>query len=197
VTPKPDNRRPWLRRLLGRNSPSPPSHELKLHLGSGADYRPGYLNIDSSPSARVDLRMDFTLIDTEFEPESVGEILMVHSLNYLRLWQARDLFAVALRLLRKDGVLIIETVDVEKVARRVLESAGRVDEYLEGIRGFHAFDMNQIARREPFVPYAFSWSGWHLDVELRRAGFDEVQILPPQTHAAWRDIRVEARKALP
>lgn len=182
---------PWTRRRRPAGEPTP---DLKLHLGSGADYKTGYINIDSSPTAHVDRRMDFTHIDTEFDPGSVSEILMVHSLNYLRLWQARDLFVAAHRLLRDDGILIVETVDVEKVARRVVESAGRVDEYLEGIRGFHAFGMDQIASRDLFVPYAFSWSGWHLSAELRQAGFSDVRVLRPQTHVAWRDLRVEARK---
>lgn len=167
---------------------------IKLHLGCGSEYLPGYINIDNNPEVRADLHMDIMALDSAFAPASVDEILMIHSFNYLNLWQALDFLRKAATLLCSEGVLVIETPNMLKAIDKICSSFGEnVSEYLEGIRALHAFGMDQIERRECFMPYAFSWSPWHLEVELKRAGFSNVTLLPPQTHVAWRDMRIEAR----
>jgi predicted O-methyltransferase YrrM len=165
---------------------------LKLHLGCGRDKLPGYINIDTDHASAADLVLDFTKIDQMFAPGSLDEVLMIHSLNYLRLWEARDLFRVIRKLLTSTGKLVIETPNVVQLIERIRTSAGNTSALLEGIRGFHAFGMDQIENREAFNPYAFSWTPEHLMSELHAAGFSDVQILAPQTHSAWRDMRVEA-----
>lgn len=169
---------------------------VRLHLGCGTDYWTGYINIDSSPQADCDLRLDFTRIAEVFGDGSVSEVSMMHSLSYLRLWEARDFLVDTYQLLEPGGRLVVELPDLLKCARRALESAGNLDEYLEAVRGLYAFDIGQIERRERFTPYAFGWSAEHLRVELERVGFSSVSILEPQTHGrrVWRDVRVEATK---
>jgi hypothetical protein len=171
---------------------------LKLNVGCGPDYRPGYVNIDASTDVVADLYLDFRDLERVFAPSSVTEALLIHSLSYLNLWQARELFGRLLTLLEPQGTLIIELPDIGQCAARILE-AGRLGseaDYLEGVRGFYAFDMEQVDRRECYTPYAFGWSAWHLIEELRRAGFAAVTQQKPQTHEqrTWRDIRIEARK---
>ena len=166
----------------------------KLHLGCGCEYLPGYINIDCDPAAKADLHLDMMAIDNAFAPGSIDEILMIHSFNYLSLWQARDFLKKTATLLSPEGTLIIETPNLLKAVDRIIaHHKGSTEAYLEGVRALHAFGMDQIERRESFTPYAFSWSPWHLELELREAGFAEISLLPPQTHAPWRDMRIEAR----
>jgi|GEM_PF-852884 len=186
---------------LGLEEPAPAtavSHReapVRLNLGSGVDYREGYINIDLTGKYKADIRMDFTKVGERFPAGSVDEILMYHSLNYLNLWQARDFFLTALNLLAPGGRLVIETVNLENAIAQITRNVGCDSvAYMEGVRALHAFGMDQIERRESFTPYAFSWSPWHLENELRQAGFADVSILPPQTHAPWRDMRIEAKK---
>ncbi len=172
------------------------SRPLRLHLGCGGEHWRGYVNIDADPSANSDLRLDFIDIESAFPPATVAEVVMIHSLSYLRLWEARDLLAALGRLLEPGGRLVIEVPDLSKCARRALETEGDVAGYLEAVRGLYAFDLDQIARRAAFVPYAFGWSSWHLTLELERAGFRDVCVRDPQTHdgRVWRDTRIEAVK---
>jgi hypothetical protein len=180
----------WLIRRPSRNA------EIKLHLGCGPEYLEGYINIDTSCSANSDLRLNFTRIEEHFNPGTVSEVVMIHSLSYLRLWQARDLFASICRLLKRSGQLVIELPDLGKCAQKVLAKQGDVGEYLEAVRGLYAFDLDQIKNKELFTPYAFGWSGWHLRLELERAGFTRTELQDPLTHGKRldRDVRVIATK---
>ncbi|MSM40299.1 MAG: glycosyltransferase [Geobacter sp.] len=175
--------------------PTGPTSGDKLHIGCGQNYLPSHINIDTDKSVRADLYLDAMDIDRVFPPKSLTEILMIHSFNYLNLWQAREFLDKAALLLTDDGTLIIETPDLLKAASKISIEQGRnLGEYLEGVRALHAFDMGQVERHDAITPYACSWSSWHLEQELRRAGFGEISVLPPQTHAPWRDMRIEAKK---
>lgn len=187
------------RRRLRKQKAAPAARagaKIRLHLGSGGDYWPGYVNVDADPSATCDLRIDFTRIEEVYPPGSVSEVAMIHSLSYLSLWQARDLFAALHRLFEPGGRLIVEFPDLAKCARAVLDHEYDFTAYLEAVRAIYAFDLSQIERRQPYTPYAFGWSASHLIAELQQAGFREVALLDPQTHGPrpWRDARVEAIK---
>lgn len=175
-----------------RQAPKPAP--VRLHLGCGADRWGGWVNVDRDPSARADLCMDLAEVEQRFAPGSVAEVAMIHSLNYLSYPQATRLFASLHRLLEPGGTLVIETVDVEAAARRVLESVGRERDHIDGVRAFHAFGWDDLEARRPYAPNRFGWSVWHLEQELARAGFAEVERQAPQTHVAWRDMRLVARK---
>ncbi len=185
----------WRTRSIFKHSHYRGESGLRLHLGCGAVRLDGYVNIDADRSARADLFLDFRDVPNFFARRAASEILMIHSIAYLNLWQARDLFSAFRSLLASSGKLVLETPDVERCATLLLEagkSGHLTPQYLEGARGIFAFDLGQISRRLQFTPYAFGWSGWHLKQELEAAGFTEVRILEAQTHHPWRDVRVEA-----
>jgi SAM-dependent methyltransferase len=169
--------------------------DVKLNLGCGPMHLEGYINIDGDPHACADFYMDFSEVGTAFAKQSIAEVLMLHSLSYLNLWQARELLATLHGLLRPGGRLVIELPDIENCAKKLLESSGNLTEYLEGVRGVYAFDPTQIANKSPITPYAFGWSAWHLRQELLAAGFHSTSLHPPEFHGQlWRDIRMEAVK---
>jgi len=173
-----------------------PNEVVRLHLGSGADYWQGYVNVDSGADADCDLRLDFTKIRDVYAEGSVSEVAMIHSLSYLRLWQAREMLSDVYDLLQPTGRMIIELPDILKCAEYALTHHSDLKEYLEAIRGVYAFGMDQIERREIFTPYAFGWSSEHLKCELEQVGFRQVTVCDPQTHGCrlWRDTRLEAVK---
>lgn len=169
--------------------------QIKLNLGCGPMHLDGYINIDGDPRACADFYLDFSELEDTFSAGSSSEILMIHSLSYLNLWQARNFFGVAHRLLMPGGKLIIELPSIEKCADHLIKSQGDLQAYLEGVRGVYAFDLSEITNKIAFTPYSFGWSAWHLEQELHAASFSDVVVGEPQFHQQpWRDIRVEATK---
>jgi SAM-dependent methyltransferase len=169
---------------------------VKLHLGCGDVHLDGWINVDANPRSAADVVMDFSRIGEALAAASVDEIMMIHSLSYLRLSQARDLFAAIYRLLTPGGKFVVEFPDLEKCALAIRQARGNAEQYLEAVRAVYAFDVDWIADRRPYTPYAFGWAAWHLEQELRTAGFRDVQTYEPATHGQllWRDSRVEATK---
>lgn len=196
----PRSARHALRLLQARigHRPSPVGNEgkLRLHLGCGQDYWPGYVNIDADQTAPADVHMDFTHVAERFERNSSEEVVMIHSLGYLNLWQARELFRDVHALLVEGGTFVVETPDLAKCAAAISMHENDLPSYLEAARAIYGFDLQYIQRRARFRPYAFGWSWWHLQRELHEAGFAEVAVMAPQTHgpALWRDMRIVAVK---
>lgn len=190
--PLSDARPPW-------RDDRPPTHLLRIQLGCGRDCWPGYVNVDVDPGTPADVHAHFLPYLESLGDGAADEIAMIHSLSYLRLAEARRLFAQAHRVLQPAGVFIVELPDLAKCARNLLKARGDLDEYLRPIMGIYAFDVDMIRNDTSYVPYAFGWSAWHLTRELQQAGFRDVRTRLPQSSAhdrtGRRDSRVEATKA--
>lgn len=185
----------YLRKIFFKTKKVEGKANLKLNLGCGQMYLPGWVNIDLDQNVKPDLLCGFNDLHHHFEKHSVDEILMLHSISYLRLWEARDFFKRTNEILKVGGTLTLEFPDLVKCAK-VVTSANDLDQYLEGVRGIFAFDLDQIKKKESFGTYSFGWSSWHIKKELLEMGFKEVQILDPETHGKrnWRDTRIIAKK---
>ncbi len=171
---------------------------LRLHLGCGREYIKGYINLDINENSVADLILDSRKIKKHFEPGTVDEILMLHSISYLRYWEAKDFFTTCHKLLKQDGKLILEFPDIVKCAEMIIKSENNLPEYLEAVRAIYAFDMIEIKFNEKYTPYAFGWSAWHITQRLKKAGFNTIHVLDSVTHGnrKWRDTRIEAIKIL-
>jgi hypothetical protein len=175
---------------------------MKLHLGCGQDYWLGYVNIDVDPKANSDLQMNCMDIELRMsalsdygvvKPVIIDEIVMIHVINYLTLWEARDFFEMAYRVLEPGGVFIVETVDANKCVN-MLQKYSCDSEYLEGIRGLVGFGIDHLIERRNYEPHKFIWTYRHMCAELTLAGFDNVACMPPVYHNPQRDMRVEGWK---
>jgi len=168
---------------------------LKLHLGCGDVYLNDYVNIDISSDSLADVISDFQNIYRLYPENSVSEILMVHSISYLRLWEAIDFFKECHYLLKEGGKLILEFPDIEKCASVIVKSKNDYPNYIEAVRSFYAFDMGQIKNRDSFYTYRFGWSTWNIEKELKSVGFKNIICTEGLLHNQnWRDSHVEAEK---
>jgi len=173
------------------------NQEININIGCGADYQPDCINIDRDPNVRSDISTDYTNIDQLFAPQSIASITLNHSIGYLPIWEAQDFFKKAKRLLKPGGKLVIETPNILKAIEKIQTSVasisnGEIAEYIEGVRAFHAFGVDDMQTKNSYTPYSLSWSPEHIKHELQSAEFSQIKILPPQTHSMWRDMRVEA-----
>lgn len=78
---------------------------MKLHLGCGLDYKPGYINCDKNPSVRADKHFDLETVPWPFPDNCAEEILMHHVLEHLHNTLA--VVEEIHRILKPGGVAII------------------------------------------------------------------------------------------
>jgi hypothetical protein len=175
----------------------------KLHLGCGNIYLNGYINIDVSFYSAADIVLNIQNINKYFKKNTIQEILMVHTISYLRLFDARRLLVMCFHILMPEGKLIIEFPDVVKCSKMIIdnndiqvqEGKENLFRYIEGIRGFYAFDLDQIKNKVRFTPYTFGWSANHMKYELTNLGFRQILISDGNAHQRpQRDTKIEATK---
>lgn len=185
-----------IRFFCRKSTTSQPADAVRLNVGCGEMNLPGWVNIDINPKVNPDICCDILSVKKHFQPGSVEEIMLLHSIGYLSLWEARIFFKNAQTMLKDGAALTMEFPDISKCSQALLKNDGAINEYLEAVRGIYAFDMNQVKRKKRYVPYAFGWSAWHISVELKAAGFRVINIEEPQTHGPrpWRDVRIVAFK---
>jgi SAM-dependent methyltransferase len=120
-------------RLVGRAWPSPPAEPApgepgvlrltppkrgRVHLGCGAIYKRGYLNVDLPPaegvaagSSRPDLESDVTKVSCP--ADTLNEVRLHHLFEHFERAEALALLLRWYRWLRPGGRLVIETPDFE------------------------------------------------------------------------------------
>ena len=90
---------------------------IKLHLGCGANYLPGYINVDLPAAgqtvmrAKADVYQDFRTLT--YADNSIDEIRSHHVLEHFSRAEAVKLLLKWRRWLASGGVLQIETPDFD------------------------------------------------------------------------------------
>ena len=94
---------------------------MKLNLGCGADYRKGYTNVDfRSP---CDVEYNLSNIPWPFDNSVAEEILMLDFLEHFSYRDTDKMLYEAWRILKSEGVLIIQVPDFEHCANAALDAS--------------------------------------------------------------------------
>lgn len=192
-----------MRALAVRHRPTPEScgrevpedGKVRLHLGCGDVYLPGYFNIDLPPEehtvqqkTKVDLYADIAQL--QFAKESVVEIRLHHAFEHFDRATALRLLVNWYGWLEDGGTLIIETPDFEQSAKQVLSKDLTTQQKMVILR--HIFGSHE-------AKWAFHLDGWYRDkfeLVLDALGFSDLQF----EFSKWEltaDITVSAKKRRP
>jgi len=158
-----------------RNSPG----FLRLHLGCGQSYFPGYVNIDYPPSehtvmtkSSADLYADIRTL--RFAPQTISEIRLHHLFEHFDRPTALRLLTDWHEWLIEGGILLIETPDFDACARIILNRWKSWPEKAVAMR--HLFGSHE-------AHWAYHLEGWNkkrFRHTLRELGF---------VHLKFRRIR--------
>jgi len=124
---------------------------LKIELGCGNNPQPGYIACDARKVRGVKHVFDFGSQRLPFESESVGEILMNHSIEHVSYRRLPHVLNECRRVLSVGGRLIIRTPDLRFIAEKYL--AGKTTPEWPG-------DENWIAENFGGNPRAISPAWW-------------------------------------
>jgi len=165
--------------------------KIKLHLGSGYDYKPDFVNIDNDTNLPIDSQWDLTK-ELPYPDESVDLIEthhLVEHLNFPRksyLMDFANLFKDWHRVLKGNGKLIIECPDFDATVK--LYNKRPNDENLM-INIFGSGDNNAHN-------HYIGWNYNRLKIVLKQAGFDKIKKKKARDYHAKDSpcLRVEAIK---
>lgn len=139
---------------------------VKVNLGSGKDYRDGYINIDNGSifNTKRDITADIFYYDMPLD--SVDEILLSHLVMYIRPDEMEILLKRWYGWLKSGGKIEIETIDIEKVMVYALNPIEdkRVDSW-----GF-----TNIFGTEETGPHRWGWRADILEEKLKKVGFSSI-----------------------
>jgi len=173
----------------------PDDGKIRLHLGCGDVYLPGYVNIDLPPEehtvqqkTKIDLYADITQL--QFAKESVAEIRLHHAFEHFDRATALRLLVNWYGWLEDGGSLVIETPDFEQSARQILSEDLSIQQKMVILR--HVFGSHE-------AEWAFHRDGWYRDkfeLVLHALGFSDLQF----EFSEWgltANIIVSAKKRRP
>jgi len=144
---------------------------MKLHIGCGKKYIPGYKHLDVIDFEHVDFVCDTRKL-TMIEDASVSEIYACHILEHVERSEVVDVLKEWHRVLQEGGILRVAVPDFESI---VVEYQEKKDLYrFQGLLyGGQTYDYN-------FHHVAFDFAV--LKTFLAKAGFSEI------TRYDWRDF---------
>ena len=172
-----------------------PVSQNTLRISYTANLVEGILHKTFPVSEKNNLRHYLNHISNFFPSNSLSEISLIDVIDVLPIWDARILFKSLFSILKSGGKLFIEGADLQRMAMKIMDNIEiDFDQYLEGIRSIHGFGLDNIESKNEYIAAPFSWSAWHLSLELERVGFREIDVGHKPVAGNWRDFSLQCHK---
>ena len=149
-------------------------NKLKLHLGCGERYLPGYIHIDINKFEHIDY---YSTIDdlSFFEDSTVDEIYASHVLEYYDIEEVNQVLKEWFRVLKKNGEIRLAVPNFENLVKVYL-NRGSIDDVIGPIIGrWQLHDGSYIYHKQIFDKVKLSKI-------LENAGFIDI------TSWDWREF---------
>lgn len=105
---------------IKENSMKNKNKEIKLHLGCGKKYIPGFIHIDLDSFPHIDYRHEISELPM-FGNNSVGLIYVCHAFEYFDRQEARQVLKEWRRVLKPGGTLRLAVPDFEAIVKAYLK----------------------------------------------------------------------------
>lgn len=158
---------------------------VKLHIGCGKFYKPGYVNIDFYDSAIADVVMPAD--ELSYPSNSVDTIEAYHIIEHFDCVKVLYVLSEWFRVLKPGGVLVLETPDLEETFKEYLDSG--IVERKKMIRWIFGTDSAGMSHKCCF-PFDT------IREILEKAGFVDVTKKEQKTHTYAPGMRIICTKPL-
>lgn len=158
---------------------------VRLHLGCGKRLFPGFVNIDGFDD-RADLKADIR--NLPFPDNHADLIAAIHVFEHFAKWEAVPLATEWYRVLKPEGVLIMEMPSLDKIL--ALFATGTNEDFNTAYLGLYG---DWSTERDEMI-HKWTYSEGQIMKVLQIAGFRMASIHEPEFHVKRRDMRVVAIK---
>lgn len=159
------------------------NNKLRLNLGCGVIYKPGYVNIDKYDSSVAD--SNESVDNLSYEDNSVDEIVAEQLIEHFDYVRCKYVLSEWFRVLKPEGRLIIETPDIlesfEKFKKSDLEGKRKTLQWVYGI------DSSGMRHKTGFD---FEL----LEKLLQDIGFEDIERKEAATHSYEPGMRIVCSK---
>lgn len=156
--------------------------QLRLNLGCGANKIKGYVNIDTEPSVKPDLVVDFTKQRLPYKNGTVDEIIFFHTIEHIRKIFHNVIISECSRVLKLGGKILISYPNFWECAKRWKDNEmGRRDFWEATIYGRQLFPSDyHVSAIDPD----------ELKLSLIQWGFDEIYHAPEDPPNEFNSVTV-------
>ncbi len=158
-------------------------NQVKLNIGCGIVYKPGYINIDNFDNSIVDEKSDAENLN--FNENSVDIIESYHLIEHFDYINCKYVLSEWFRVLKSNGKLIIETPDLVKSLKKFqnvdVETKKRTLNWIFGI------DNQGMSHKTGFTFQL-------LKKLLEEIGFKNISNKKPISHTYEPGLRIECTK---
>jgi predicted SAM-dependent methyltransferase len=171
---------------------------MKLNIGCGKQTWDGFFCVDAVRHPKANRDPDLfhafkfdkaTLVNPlPLEDGVASELHSYHFLEHVYAWEAPALLNEFKRLLKPQGVLILELPDIALAAKNLIRG---LNDQMVMWPLYGNPDTN-----DPYMTHRWGYTPSTLKALLSQVGFKDMKSVPPRTHNARlnRDMRMEARK---
>lgn len=149
----------------------------RLMLCSGIHKREGWLTLDADPANHADFCETIPPIPQCLAAREWDEIEWVHGISSLYPWDGLEVLKGLRKIIKPDGVLILEQPDFNKLIQG------------ERVNWF----FGDPGPRNPLIMNRWAYTSFTLGAMLQESGFTRCQPMEAQHHVPSRDFRIEAR----
>jgi len=158
-------------------------NKIKLNLGCGQVYKPGYINIDKFDNSIADKVCDVS--DLPFKTNSIDLIEASQLIEHFDYIHCKYILSEWFRILKPGGKLILETPDLKKTFKKFISSDLEVQRTtLQWIYGIDSLGMQHK------TGFTFEL----LRALLQEIGFEKILREEPKTHRYESGLRVVCQK---
>jgi predicted SAM-dependent methyltransferase len=166
---------PLARRNAHGHSVNSKTAQLKLHLGSGGNNLPGWINIDLV-GARADVAWDLRR-PLPFADRAANAVFLEHVLEHMTVAEGMAVLRHAFRILAPGGVIRVGVPDAGLYARSYVGGDGAIDELRPG-RPTRMLALSEVFQEHGHVS---AWDGETLALVVEAVGFTGAEVMPGGT----------------
>jgi predicted SAM-dependent methyltransferase len=156
---------------------------LRINLGCGSTYKPGYINIDMFDRSVADMLADVSSLP--YSSNSIDVIEAAQLIEHFDLAHLRYVLAEWFRILKPGGELVLETPDLSRSFKKLIRS--RNEQRRTTLQWIYGIDSPGLQHKSGFT---FE----HLKQELELTGFCEAIREKELTHTYEPGMRVKCKK---